>query len=354
MRVYHFSAFLLALVLACGACGSSGSSGTTDTVTPAEEVLTDTEKTPEIDTAAPDLVQQDLGPEVFSTGHSARGYGTYCQKDADCQGGRMCFTSGKDDLYAVCSTPCETNFDCPEYYVCDYKRTTAEEPRKVCLEATYCDECQDDIQCSLPGMSCIQDKNGKGFCSSTCVLGTLTCPAGSECVFLDERQDYFCKPMTGACYGDGTHCEPCRSQDDCREEDHLCITLPYSKEKLCAADCTDSGTCPEGSLCLDAGEGKRLCVPIFEERAMSTCYLNTQAFCEPCRRPWECEEGLVCHQTADGSGFCTNPCGDHEDCGYGFLCEKYIDLYTETYEWGCAPQFGYSCTMYLVDGPPSR
>jgi hypothetical protein len=343
------------LLIACG----GGDDGGKDTVTSVDTAKVDTVSvdTP-LDTpldTPQDTLQVDTGPEAFSTGYSAKGYGEFCTTFADCQEfGLSCFITGQSDLYPVCSKKCETNLDCPEYFVCGYKTGWAE-PAHICLEARYCDECQDDVQCMLPGMKCIADAAGAQFCSSPCTPGVLGCDAGSECKYFPDREDWFCSPLHGSCLGEGQQCDPCRFEQDCQAPDHHCLTMYYSKEKFCAKDCATNNDCPEGSACVDVSQTAKMCITAVGTQAVPSCHLGTQDYCQACTKDYQCAEGLGCFHDATGAGgFCSMTCQEHTDCPPSTQCTGWYDLYDgHLIDFACAPGGEYTCERYLKDQLPA-
>lgn len=223
MRTMGQWMMMVAAALLLSGCDSGDKKQGEDTSPPQDAV---DEVVPRADTPVPEDTPrpQDTVPETFTTGISAKGYGGYCTSSADCaEFGLTCITDGPDDLYAQCSSTCTDNFDCSEYHTCDPK-LGSEHTQHICMTADYCSECQDDVQCMLPGMRCLADAAELGFCSPPCVPGTPSCDAGSRCVYEEAPGDFFCRPIWGTCIGDGAQCAPCRYDPDCTHG-HMCLEM---------------------------------------------------------------------------------------------------------------------------------
>ncbi len=341
---------ILATALWACACSSGGDNqGAPDTASPADAAR---ETAAPADTAAPEDTPppKDTGPESFTTGISAKGYGEHCLSSADCGAdGLECFTNGPDDLYAQCSTTCDDNLDCSEYHTCNLK-LGGTHPPQICMVSEYCSPCQDDVQCMLPGMRCLEDAAGAGFCSPPCVPGTPSCAAGSRCVFEEHLGDFRCRPIWGTCIGDRAPCAPSRYDPDCAPG-YLCLEMMYSKEKFCSKPCEDDGDCIGDMACVAGGPGgASVCFPVWNSQAVPSCYLGTEAFCNACVKDYHCASG-ICYYSHGGEdgGYCSDECLLSTDCPHGMGCMARYDLYDNFLAgYACAPLEGESCAHYLM------
>ena len=339
---------MVAAALLLSGCDSGDKKNGEDTAPPQDTV---DEVAPRVDTPVPDDTPrpQDTGPEPFTTGISAKGYGGYCTSSADCtEFGLTCITDGPDDLYAQCSSTCTDNFDCSEYHTCDPK-LGGEHPQQICMTADYCSTCQDDVQCMLPGMRCLGDGADGGFCSPPCVPGTPSCDAGGRCVYEETLGDFFCRPIWGACVGDGAQCAPCRYDPDCAHG-HMCLEMMYSKEKFCAKVCESDDNCPGEMVCVAEGPaGENVCFPTWEGTPVPSCYLETEDFCNACVKDFHCQSG-ICFYSYGGEdgGYCSKECVAATDCPDGMGCFARYHLYDNSLVgYACAPLEGESCADYL-------
>ena len=284
-------------------------------------------------------------PDGFHTGISAKGYGQFCRLDSECsEFGLTCFNYGPEDVRPICSKECDTNMDCPEYYVCQYK-SGFESPVKICMQAPYCSECQDDIQCKLAGMKCVTDETGGNFCSYACDPGVPGCPAGSHCVFSQDRADWYCQPFYGSCLGDGTQCAPCRIEDQ-RASGHHCINLAFDAEYFCSKECTDYHDCPAGSDCFGLGTPTGLCLMIAGDQGIPGCHTATQEFCHECKAHHECKEGMLCYLGPNNTGYyCAPECKSDSDCLPGTTCAGSLSIDGSGFFDGfvCRLQDGVTC-----------
>jgi hypothetical protein len=339
----------LLVILAIGGCDAGGGAEPGPAADAALEIAASA------DTAKPSEIVpgEALPPGPFETGISAKGYGEYCASDADCPETELsCFTNGPADLYAVCSSSCGDNLDCSEYHTCNLK-LGGDHPPMICTESDFCSPCQDDIQCMLPGMRCLPDAAGQGFCSPPCVPGSPSCDAGSRCVYEAELEDFYCRPILGTCLGDGGQCSPCRYDLDC-QADHLCLEMTYSKEKFCAKICAGGGEdCLPEMACVNAGPNAApVCFPTWNEQLAYSCYVETEAFCDACIKDYNCQSG-ICYYSYGGAdgGFCTEACVLATDCPEGMACVARYDLYDNSLAgYACAPvgEDAGSCADHLM------
>lgn len=346
---------LLVLILACRAlCACSGTGSAADAASgkdvremdPAPDV-----RAPELPPAdtdkdvAPELPPADLPPadvpDIFHTNVNGNpGYGKYCKSYDECKEyGLSCFNFGPEDITPICSKECETNKDCPEYLVCDYKLGWTE-PVKACMEARYCSPCQVDSQCDFAGMACVKDEAGGRYCSFKCLPGVLSCDAGSRCVLDEDRQDYYCRPFYGQCVGDGSQCSPCRIEDDCPADDKICFSMFFSLEKFCATKCALPEDCPGGYSCFDLGLETGLCLLVAHGKVVPSCHAATQDFCQECKGDYECKGDLLCYVGPDNIGYyCSPPCKSDTECPVGTQCKSAFAIDTG------APSGNYACAI---------
>lgn len=290
-----------------------------------------------------------LAPDVFKTGVPAKGFGEHCESHTDCAPwGLMCFRWGAEDPDPICSWKCEDPYDCPEYFVCDYKYGFAQ-PVTICKQAEYCSPCEADIQCSLSGMKCIRDKKGGKFCSYPCKPGILSCNGGSRCIWVEEEQGFYCMPYWGACVGNGSVCAPCKVEEDCSKSGTHCVESYYSHERFCTLECTGSKDCPHGFDCFDVGGNTGLCFMTFNGQYIPTCHKGVQEFCGECRGDYECATGLVCYIGPENTGhYCSMPCTADDQCPLGSRCTTNFDVEGSAKGFACALKEGYECSSFLT------
>lgn len=325
-----------------------------DTTPPKDESPEDTAAP---DTQTPDLSTQDTEPvpDVFDTGVSPHGYNTTCLTGADCaQYGLSCFRYGPQDVNPICSRLCETNMDCPPNLVCDYKYGY-ETPQKICREAMFCSECQDDSQCELPNMKCVTYGSGGSFCTESCQPGILSCPGGGVCQFVDSTQDWRCVPTYGACKGDGGACSPCRVEEDCQTPTWHCAESYYTKERFCVKECNSGTDCPNGHQCFDVGGDVGICYLTYLGEYVPTCHIQTQEFCHECRGDFECTEGNICYIGPGGTGFyCVPKCTSSAGCPEGTECKGSFSLETGMLsgQFGCKLLDEKNCLELIQQSTP--
>ncbi|GEM_PF-2412398 len=283
------------------------------------------------------IVQQDLGRETIAT---PPGYFEFCITDVDCEFyGLSCIGTQESQDDGFCSKICTQSLDCPLGLVC--KRSG---PQTACQVPQYCDRCTSSSQCA-PGMKCVKGEDGLSFCSTPCSLKESgTCPTGHICRRSDTSGTaYHCYPQFGACSGDGAHCAPCQTTNDCIV-DHVCHENPVSAEKYCAKICKDPGECPTGSGCFElVGEPQMLCTLEVSETPAETCFNGTKQFCVPCLFDFECDSG-TCYPAPEGNGqYCTFACNvtkyPETGCPPGLFCVPGAEdtkVCAPPPSWGCA------------------
>jgi len=341
--------FLLfaSLLLACSRDGKEevlpDSRADDITIKPGDVTQKDTGEDPKSD------VQKDDVAKMPDIGLPA-GWLEFCITDNDCaEYGLQCITQGPVDLEPVCSKECEQNADCPEMLLCRKKGEIS-----ICLVAEFCDYCETDTQCAPDG-ACIKEKEKEGivahnFCSYPCKKDDpAACGAGNYCKkFGTGIEDYSCFPMFGACKGDGTHCMPCVSDDDCLKG-HVCHENPTTFERYCGKICQVKVDCPKGFGCYDiVGEEYPLCTLEVDGEPLETCYKGNKDFCEPCMKDYECLDGLCYNLPVASKYFCSFNCDKQkwapEGCPSGLFCAPNRG---ESGGEVCVPPTGFGCQGFL-------
>ncbi len=273
------------------------------------------------------------------------GYLDFCLGDGDCaEWGLECIAESAADQDAFCSLSCESDDGCPEMLLCKKKGEA-----KACRPAVFCDLCQEDEQCA-PNGRCIEDEAGATFCTYPCSKDDPEgCGAGNFCNKIGlGLEDYFCFPMFGTCKGDGSHCTPCQTTDDCLKG-HNCHENPTTFEKYCAKICQTKMDCPKGFGCEDlAGEEFPLCTLEVDSVPVETCYQGNKDFCEPCNLDYECQSGVCYNYPVAGKYFCSFPCDydefPQEGCPTGLFC---VPNHGESGGKICAPSLAFGCQGFL-------
>jgi len=295
--------------------------------------------------------EQEGTPDVVDVGSAETrqglppGYMQKCLTDGDCSDwGLKCISEGPHDLGALCSKACTDHADCPTGLMCKDKGD-----QQVCLKAEYCDLCDNDAQCGSGGR-CIPDKTGAGFCTWDCKKDDpQSCAAGNFCNKIGEGlEDYYCYPMFGQCKGDGSHCTPCQTSQDC-QPGHVCHENAYTHERYCAKTCQTKKDCPKGYACAAlTGEEKDLCTLEVEGEIVETCYKGMKSFCEPCMRDYECKEGVCYNYPVANKYFCSFFCDKAEygqtGCPPGLFC---VPNHGESAGEVCAPGAAFGCQGFL-------
>lgn len=171
--------------------------------------------------------------------------------------GFYCFGLSPSDGDAYCTRyDCESDLDCGPSHYCgnanvgpnaDSVKRTVRQVQKVCLRRDYCAPCTSDFDCvpTIGGVKthCVPDDNLQGFCAPECVENK-NCAYDAKCVDggLGLKT---CYPRAGKCVGDGSICQPCRSDADCGD-DGACVQGQYTTERSCAKkskiQCKDGAT----------------------------------------------------------------------------------------------------------------
>ncbi len=362
------SLLVAGLALALSGCGSDdgkGSDAGAGKDAPAADVAPEvisTDSATDSGTDAPivddiDAVADGGATPIFHTTISAEGYGEYCHTTTDCKKyGLKCFKFNSEDVFPFCSSSCETNWDCPDFYPCDYKYSPAQdEPVKVCMQARYCTDCQVDAQCMLAGMECIPDKHGGSFCSHRCEPGVLSCLGDSHCAFNEEMDDWYCMPFWGACLGDGTQCAPCKVEGDCPGKNMYCMeAFAFTKEKFCVSDCTPDGDdCTEGTHCFEIQDLGNRCLPVAGDTYYPSCFKGTQEFCHECKSDFQCSGDLLCYAGPQNVGYyCSPECDSDAACPSGMECKSQFGTYSvlPTGKYACALKAGATCSSLIKAG----
>jgi hypothetical protein len=310
----------------------------------------------------PEVAQEDVPPldvpDVFQTGISAKGYGDYCKNYDDCKEfDLLCFNFGPEDVEPFCSAECQSNVDCSVYHVCDYKLGW-DEPVKVCRTAQFCAPCQVDSQCMLSGMECVPDASGSTYCSQKCEPGTMGCDDGALCVFVEDRQDWYCSPFGGTCEGDGTQCAPCKVDGDCKDDSYICMDVwqdvgMYSHERYCTKKCAGNEDCElAGTYCAELETGG-LCLMTYGDYFVPTCGIATADFCRSCSEDYSCMPDLLCYIGPQSIGhYCTTECLSDAECPEGMQCKSQFSFNTgmPTGKYTCALKPGSLCSQIIENG----
>jgi len=327
----------------------SGDGGPTDATGANSDVrltTTDSRATPDKETTtAQDVPRIGDSRWVKPDVDLPTGFMEFCLDDTDCvEWGLTCISEGPADQESVCSQQCLANSDCPEKMLCKKKGES-----KVCLLASYCDLCDNDEQCGPDGR-CIEDKHGITFCSYPCGKDDPeSCEAGNFCNKVGAGiEDYYCYPMFGSCKGDGSHCTPCQTDDDCLKG-HNCHENPYTFERYCAKVCATKIDCPKGFGCEELpGEDYPLCTLEVEGEAIETCYKGNKSFCEPCMKDYECQSGICYNYPVANKYFCSFPCDEDqwapEGCPTALFC---VPNHGESGGETCVPSTGFGCQGFL-------
>jgi hypothetical protein len=144
---------------------------------------------------------------------------------------------------AICTTAnCDSDANCPGGFVCATRNKapnadTAErsfgEVRKVCLPRAQCSTCATDEDCGANAL-CKPDDSGATYCMAKCARDT-NCGADAKCAAFDDGNKV-CFPNSKKCVGDGSFCQPCAADSDCKGDGAVCAVkggAPFSNESFC-------------------------------------------------------------------------------------------------------------------------
>jgi hypothetical protein len=151
----------------------------------------------------------------------------------------------QNDPHAYCTGGCNDDNDCPVEMLCgvDY------DGNKKCLRRGFCDPCVMNDNCVGEFTACVPTTDGTSrYCSKPCG-GDYDC-GGAQGHYLKcsattdstGAEGTFCLHKFGACVGTGEVCDPCRSQDDCKNGTR-CISNIATGERMCTKACTTDAEC---------------------------------------------------------------------------------------------------------------
>jgi hypothetical protein len=143
-----------------------------------------------------------------------------CASDADCPASADGGPNGGTEtcVAQACRLTCKRDADCPP----------ANGVAQHCANgACSPPACASDDDC--PPTAVAYQHCNAGVCAPECGLDTDCNPVAGDqrCVTLSV-----CTPRAGACVGDGSFCQPCRSDADCSSG--YCLVSKYSKERFCS------------------------------------------------------------------------------------------------------------------------
>lgn len=163
--------------------------------------------------------------------------------------GFKCLGVSTTDGAAYCTRyDCATDRDCAAGFTCqdinEFPDVTTDgrlpgATRRACIRRDFCAACTADLDCPpFNGVQqlCVRDYTDKGFCSPVCT-DNKNCGRSSTCSDPTGRGQTTCYPLASTCVGDGSICEPCRSDKDCGE-DGACVKGQYTDERSCAKKST--------------------------------------------------------------------------------------------------------------------
>ena len=284
----------------------------------------------------------DLPPCVWSSGCIDNYCSGPCQSDADCDGGAECLLGyewnidvdddEEIDTYVnvdLCQSwphdgdivPCLSDQDCPADHHCEYrvKGSGDETLGERVWEVEYVCKKDYDDQVAF-GQIC---GSGNGSCkSSLCLVPsgsddadsmcTEYCTSATDCPDTVEFDGFTWKTYCVSFHVNGNedldgindvyvpYCwrtssigsvDPCDDSKDCESPKDYCRAVAIAGNP-------DQAVTVE-HLCLDSSQG-------LEE-------FPTKEVGEACESWTECN-GRACYPDGDGSGYCSELCGDHDDC----------------------------------------
>jgi hypothetical protein len=184
------------------------------------------------------------GEKRWGTACDPRNGGEMQNTDCDKDAGFGCFaespivTNG-----AICTTfNCDEDANCPGGFFCatrnaapnaDKAERSFGETRKVCLPRLQCDPCNSDADCGDSAL-CKPDKSGNKFCMAKCSR-TSNCSGDATCKGFDDGSKV-CYPYSEKCVGDGSFCQPCKSDKECTGDNTACFVKgggQFSTESFC-------------------------------------------------------------------------------------------------------------------------
>lgn len=211
--------------------------------------------------------------------------GDPCAVDTDCASLRCADVHGT----LRCGRSCSFDTDpCPALGVCEISAGSCGSCIPVELSTgprSFGAPCERDDQC-VDGMC------PEMFCTRSC-SATDACAAGFHC------RDGLCR--RGDPGGAGA---PCISSEDCGELAPECVTA--DGEQICAAPCSDTGTCALGLECAATDAGDRCVAPGLPLGA--SCSANP-----------DCRTGIC-------AGICTRLCNEYDPCPAGYMCTPAGDV----------------------------
>jgi len=186
------------------------------------------------------------------------------------------------------------------------------------------------------------DGDDPGRCQQWCVPGDALPSGCSQCIPLSDeigtcsecsvlaqdcQRGQACQPVNkllgGVCvdFGDGAPGDPCDPFDPegfCAEGS-LCLETDVDDVFACVETCEPSNPmCPEPQACVDFG----VIVPAAESGILGVCIDGADVFCDPdAERP--CPDGGICLPAGEGVGVCGAACDPTEGfaaCDDNFAC----------------------------------
>ena len=190
----------------------------------------------------------------------------------------------------------------------------------VVNDAAIGDACGSDDDClGGPNDLCIPASTADGptgfeggYCSRANCAGADPCPAGSECVQVDQAGNTLCLDLCAAN-------DPCRAGYECADLGGAAACLPMEDEPAPV-------TGEIGSACaqdVDCGEGEDdFCLPEVDEAGAETGWPGGYCVQLACSDVSPCPDGSECFQvTAEGDTACFDTCGAGDPCRDGYECD---------------------------------